>query len=129
MAETGDDQRQADREARARARLLDAGAARLPRPPWLYRGQPPAAGDLIRFALWPGRTGELVDEGDVTAALALLPAARAEVDQMEAALLFTARAGGLSWSRISQAMGLGSPQAAQQRYDRVTGRVEHRGSP
>jgi hypothetical protein len=128
MTETGDDQRQADREARARTRLLDAGAARLPRPPWLHRSQPPAAGDLIRFALWPGRAGEVAEE-DVTAALALLPAARAEVDQMEAALLFTARAGGLSWSRISQAMGLGSPQAAQQRYDRVTGRVEHRGSP
>ena len=128
MAETGDDQRQAGREARARARLLDAGAARLPRPPWLHRGQPAAAGDLIRFALWPGRTGQVAEE-DVTAALTLLPAARAEVDQMEAALLFTARAGGLSWSRISLAMGLGSPQAAQQRYDRVSGRVEHRGSP
>ena len=45
------------------------------------------------------------------------------VDQTEAALLFTARAHGLSWSQISQAMGLGSPQAAQQRFGRVAGRT------
>ncbi len=61
------------------------------------------------------------------AALTLLPAARAEVDQVEAALLFTARTQGMSWPRISRAMGLGSAQAAQQRFDRVTDRVENRG--
>jgi hypothetical protein len=64
----------------------------------------------------------------VLAALALLTAARAELDQTEAALLFTARAHGLSWPRISRAMGLGSPQAAQQRFDRVTGRAQGPGS-
>ena len=62
------------------------------------------------------------------AALALLPAARAEADQVEAALLFTARARGLSWARISQAIGLGSPQAAQQRFGRVTSRAPNGGS-
>ena len=62
------------------------------------------------------------------AALTLLAAARAEVDQTEAAVLFTARAQGLSWSQISQAMGLGSPQAAQQRFGRVTGRAGQRES-
>ena len=60
------------------------------------------------------------------AALALLPAARAETDQIEAALLLTARSSGLPWPRISRAMGLSSAQAAQQRAERVTGRVEHR---
>jgi hypothetical protein len=54
-----------------------------------------------------------------TAALRLLPAARAEVDQVETALLLTARAEGMTWARIASAMGLGSAQAAQQRYDRV----------
>ena len=118
------DQEQAAREADARQRLLGAGAAALPRMPWLARRQPPAAADLIQFALWRGDPcGAGAD--DLLAALTLLPAARAEVDQTEAALLFTARAHGLSWSRISQAMGLGSPQAAQQRFGRIAGRTRY----
>jgi hypothetical protein len=106
--------------------LLAAGAAALPRAPWLHCGQPPSAVDLIRFAVWRAGTGHL-DEADLLAALTLLPASRAEVDQAEAALLFTGRARGLSWPRISRAMGLGTAQAAQQRFDRVTGRAGNRG--
>jgi glutathione S-transferase len=119
------DEEQAGREAEARRRLVAAGAGELPRPPWLVGAQPPAAADLIQFALWRARSEE-VGEGDLLAALALLPAARAEVDQFEAAVLFLARARGLSWPQISRAMGLGSAQAAQQRYDRVSGRVDNR---
>jgi hypothetical protein len=136
------DQAQAAREADARAHLLRAGASALPPPPWLHEQQPPAAADLIRFALWranagghnanAGGIGEEnaggIGQEGVLAALALLTAARAELDQTEAALLFTARAHGLSWPRISRAMGLGSPQAAQQRFDRVTGRAQGPGS-
>ncbi len=118
---------QAACEAAARKELLAAGAASLPRAPWLAGGQPPAAADLIRFALWRSQHAGPGDDG-LLAALALLPAARAEVDQIEAALLFTARAQGLSWARISQAMGLGSPQAAQQRFGRITGRARNPGS-
>jgi hypothetical protein len=135
------DQVQAAREADARGAdarglLLEAGAARLPRPPWVHGQQPPAATDLIRFAVWranaggpaanagsPAANAGIGDEG-VLAALSLLAAARAELDQSEAALLFTARSHGLSWPRISRAMGLGSPQAAQQRFDRVSGRAQ-----
>jgi len=117
------DQRQAGREADARRRLLAAGAAGLPRPPWLHQRQPPSAMDLVQFAVWRAGDG---DEEDLLAALTLLPAARAEVDQTEAALLLTARAHGLPWSRISRALGLGSAQAAQQRFGRVTGRVGDR---
>jgi hypothetical protein len=126
MAAADPDHGQAAREAVARAQLLAAGAARLPRPPWLHGSQPPSAVDLIRFALWRADAGDL-DEAELLAALTLLPAGRAEVDQAEAALLFMARAHGLSWLRISRAIGLGSPQAAQQRSDRVTGRVGNRG--
>jgi hypothetical protein len=136
------DQAQAAREADARAHLLRAGASALPPPPWLHEQQPPAAADLIRFALWRANAGGHNANADgigeenaggigqegVLAALALLTAARAELDQTEAALLFTARAHGLSWPRISRAMGLGSPQAAQQRFDRVTGRAQGPGS-
>ena len=136
-----EDQVQAAREADARGLLLEAGAARLPRPPWAHGQQPPAATDLIRFAVWranaggpaanagspAANTGGIGEEG-VLAALSLLAAARAELDQSEAALLFTARSHGLSWPRISRAMGLGSPQAAQQRFGRVTGRAASPGS-
>lgn len=116
---------QAAREADARTRLLGAGASSLPRAPWLHKGQPPSAVDLIHFALWRDNTGD-IDEADLLAALTLLPAARAEMDQVEAAALFAARSRGLSWPRISRAMGLASAQAAQQRFDRVSGRVENR---
>jgi len=127
MAEADPDQGQAAREADARTQLLAAGASALPRAPWLHGSQPPSAVDLIRFAVWRAGTGDPGEE-ELLAALALLPAARAEVDQAEAALLFTARAHGLSWPRISRAMGLGSAQAAQQRFGRVTGRAGSLGS-
>jgi hypothetical protein len=127
MAAADSDQGQAAREAAARARLLAAGAAALPRPPWLHDRQPLAAADLIRFAVWRAGPGDLTEQ-ELLAALTLLPAARAELDQAEAALLFTARAYGLSWPRISRAMGLGSAQAAQQRFDRVTGRAGRQGN-
>ena len=129
MAEHDADQDRAAREAAARQRLLGAGAAALPRMPWCAQQQPPGAAELIQFALWHSQPGPGGSVGggadDLLAALTLLPAARAEVDQTEAALLFTARSHGLSWSQISQAMGLGSPQAAQQRFGRVTGRTGH----
>jgi hypothetical protein len=116
------DQGQAAREAGARQRLLEAGGASLPRAPWRAGPQPPSAADLIQFTLWRSQADGAGD-GELLAALALLPAARAEADQVEAALLFTARARGLSWARISQAIGLGSPQAAQQRFGRITSRA------
>ncbi|SHN67303.1 hypothetical protein SAMN05660350_01506 [Geodermatophilus obscurus] len=121
-----DDHGQAAAESAARTRLLSAGGADLPRAPWLRGGQPPSAVDLVHLALWRARSGSADDE-DLLAALALLPAARAELDQLEAALLFAARSHGLPWRQVSQGMGLASPQAAQQRFDRVTGRVDARG--
>lgn len=125
MEDTDADRVRAAREADARTRLLDAGASALPRAPWLHRSQQPSAVDLIHFAIWRAGNGD-IDETALLAALTLLPAARAEIDQVEAAALFTARSRGLSWPRISRAMGLASAQAAQQRFDRVTGRVESR---
>lgn len=115
----------ADRERDARDRLLAAGASDLPRAPWLHRSQPPSAVDLVRFAVWQAQSGDETDD-DVEAALALLPATRAEVQHLETAALFTARARGMSWARIARAMGLGSAQAAQQRFDRLSGRVASR---
>lgn len=119
------DQERAAREHGAQQLLLDAGASSLPRAPWLHRPQPPSSVDLVRFAVWRGQAGKITEE-EAQAALTLLPAARAEVEQLETALLFTARAQGLSWGRVSRAMGLGSAQAALQRFDRLMGRVESR---
>jgi hypothetical protein len=118
---TDADREQAARQEDGRKRLLAAGGDVIPRAPWLHAAQPPAAVDLIQFATWQARISRPSDE-DLLAALALLPAARAEVDQLEVALLSAARSRGFSWSRISLALGLRSPQAAQQRLGRVAGR-------
>jgi hypothetical protein len=124
----GRDHEQADREADARRRLLEAGAADLPRAPWLASGQPPAAAELIRFATWRAARGEM-GRDDLLAALTLVDPARAEADQAEAALLFLARGHGLTWAQISRALGLRSPQAAQQRFGRVADRATEGGTP
>lgn len=64
-----------------------------------------------------------VDEADLLAALALFPHLRAEIDTMEAGLFHLARTRGLTWQAIGQGLGLGSAQAAKQRYDRLTART------
>jgi hypothetical protein len=62
---------------------------------------------------------EPVDAADLTAALTLMPSARAELDQLEASLLKIARAQGMTWQELAFGLGLGSAQAARQRYDRL----------
>ena len=118
-----DDRAQAAREASARRVLTESGAGELPRPPWLHRSQPPSSADLVHYTIW--RDEASADE--VLAALTLLPAMRAEAEQLETAVVFTARSKGLSWGRIARAMGLGSAQAAVQRFERLNGRAEARG--
>ncbi len=116
------DQERAAREHGARQCLLDAGAALLPRAPWLHPAQPPSSTDLVRFAVWRSQTGSITEE-EVGAALTLMPAARAEMEQLETGMLFVARSQGWSWGRIARGMGLRSAQAAVQRFDRLAGRV------
>jgi hypothetical protein len=112
-------------EHTAQARLTERGGAMLPRLPWLDPSQPHDAHTLIRQALWRANTDrealELPD--DLLAAIALLAAARAELDQLEAGLLFVARAEGLTWNQIAGPLGLRTAQAAQQRHERVLGRL------
>ena len=115
------DRAQADRERRAQAQLtrLANGVAEIAPRPWRPAPIPPSAIDLAHFALW--RSGEL-ERDDLLQALVLLPAARAEVEGLEAGLLFTARSAGLTWAQMAQAMGFRSPQACQQHYTRLTAR-------
>ncbi|MDX6258477.1 MAG: hypothetical protein QOH84_165 [Kribbellaceae bacterium] len=126
----GSDQDQAERERGAREVLLAAGADQLGRRPWQVGKMPPTAVDLLQFFLWRSGSAEFGAGADadqemtnaVVAALQLLPAARAEIDQLETGLLFAARGLGLTWAQMAAALGLNSPQACQQRLDRLTTR-------
>jgi hypothetical protein len=62
---------------------------------------------------------DAVDAADLTAALTLMPVVRAEVDQLEASLLMIARGQGMTWRQLAFGLGLGSAQAARQRYERL----------
>ncbi|MGW5681950.1 DNA-binding protein [Nonomuraea sp. NPDC003754] len=64
-----------------------------------------------------------VDHADITAALTLIPLARGEMDELEAGLLQMARGRGMTWPEIAFGLGLGTPQAARQRYERLVGRT------
>lgn len=146
----------ADRERAAQEHLLASGATDLTARPWRPAPAPPSAVDLAQFALWRSNRHASVYSGDVESAdvesadggsvtggpsgsdstvantgallsaLTLLPAARAEVEGLEAGLLFTARSAGLTWAQIADAMGFRSPQACQQHFMRLSGRVGER---
>ncbi|MEV4616542.1 DNA-binding protein [Kitasatospora sp. NPDC049258] len=64
-----------------------------------------------------------VDRTDIVAALTLLPQARAELDELEEALITMARGRGFTWQEIAFGLGLGTPQAARQRHERLAGRT------
>ncbi|MEV8511670.1 DNA-binding protein [Dactylosporangium sp. NPDC051484] len=121
-----DDQSAGAVEQWARDRLTARGGKDLPRLPWLADIQPHDAFTLIRQALWRANTDrealELPD--DLLAAITLLAAARAELDQLEAGLLFVARAEGLTWAQVARPLGLRTAQAAQQRHERVLARLD-----
>lgn len=116
-----DDQAQARREHDARRLLLERGADQLARRPWQHGRMPPSAVDLIQFVLWQS-TEEQAERDTALAGLRLLAAARAELEQLETGLMFTARGLGLTWAEMARALGLNSPQACQQRLDRLAAR-------
>ncbi|MFK8850906.1 DNA-binding protein [Streptomyces sp. Ac-502] len=68
-----------------------------------------------------------VDRADITAALSLLPLVRGELDELEAGLLRMARGRGMTWPEVAFGLGLGTPQAARQRYERLADRVRATG--
>lgn len=115
----GSEHAQAAREREAQERLRALGADTLAPRPWRPAPAPPTAVDLTQLALW--RAAELGTD-DLLSALALLPAARAEIEGVETGLLFEARAAGLTWAQIAEATGFRSPQACQQHFTRLTAR-------
>ncbi|MFI8194298.1 DNA-binding protein [Streptomyces sp. NPDC085946] len=64
-----------------------------------------------------------VDHADITAALSLVPLARGELDELETGLLQMARGRGMTWHEVAFGLGLGTPQAARQRYERLAART------
>ena len=109
----------------ARETLLGAGAQNLPRPPWSHPNLPPDDVTLLRFAHWRASAASL-EPTEIGAALRLIDSARAELEGLESALLFIARADGLTWAEIAEPLGVRSPQAAQQRFHRVSSRSDGR---
>lgn len=119
MEAAADDSLQLDRERKAQQRLLDIGGYSLGHPPWRPPTLPPSAVDLVQFAV--SQSGSLSPE-DLLESLTLMPAARSEIDGVEAGLLFSARSAGLTWAQIATAMGFRSPQACQQHFNRLSSR-------
>lgn len=113
------DQARAQHQQQAQERLQELAGGVLPTPPWRPAPAPPSAIDLTHFAL--SQQANLTTD-DLCSALALLPAARDEIDGLETGLLFTARSAGLTWAQIADAMGFNSPQACQQHFHRLTSR-------
>ena len=78
---------------------------------------------LLSGAAEPESGEPEVDQDDITAALSLIPQARGEMDALEASLLQMARGRGLTWQEIAFGLGLGTPQAARQRFERLANRT------
>ncbi|AOR36464.1 DNA-binding protein [Streptomyces fodineus] len=78
---------------------------------------------LLSGAALPDDGEPEVDDADITAALSLVPLVRTELDELEASLLQMARGRGMTWPDIAFGLGLGTPQAARQRYERLASRT------
>jgi hypothetical protein len=82
---------------------------------------------LLSGAARPADGEPEVDQADITAALSLVPLVRGEMDELEAGLLQMARGRGMTWQEIAFGLGLGTPQAARQRYERLASRAPTEG--
>jgi hypothetical protein len=128
---TADDQAaRARREFAALIRLTERHAAGADRSRWREQEIPLDPLRAVRRTALVAVGTERCDEGepdvdlaDVAAALTLVEHARADLDAYESGLLQVARAGGLTWQQMAVALGVGSPQAARQRYERLTRRA------
>lgn len=65
-----------------------------------------------------------VTAGDLGAALSLFEDLRHQVDRLESQVVMEARRRGMDWREIAGHQGLNSSQAASQRHQRLTTRLE-----
>ncbi|HJC61584.1 MAG TPA: hypothetical protein H9755_14835 [Candidatus Dietzia intestinigallinarum] len=108
----------------ARRQLLDAGADQLARHPWQPSWAPPDDVTLLRFAVRHANAAAgHASHDEIRAALTLIDTAREDLDALESALILIARAEGLTWPDIARGLRVRTPQAAQQRFRRVSERV------
>jgi len=92
----------------------------------------PAPHEVVRLvvgiasgSIVPEPDEQEVDDNDVVAALTLMLSVRADVESTELALLKIARTRGMTWQDIAFSLGLNTPQAAKQRYERLETRIEN----
>lgn len=85
------------------------------------RAQAPQPGELIQRVIAAAASGRpAADDADILSALALVATDRWATESREVNLITLARQRQLTWREIAQHLGLGSEQAAQQRYDRLS---------
>jgi hypothetical protein len=65
-----------------------------------------------------------VSTEELGAALSLFEQIRTQVDRLETQIVIEARRRGMDWKQIAPHQGLGSSQAASQRYQRLMTRLE-----
>lgn len=65
-----------------------------------------------------------VSADDVGAALSLFEGLRLQLDHLESSVVMEARRRGMDWREIARHQGLNSSQAASQRHQRLTTRLE-----
>ncbi|MEU3141497.1 DNA-binding protein [Nocardiopsis alba] len=119
------------RAYKALFRITERHATGTDRARWEERRMPMAPHDAVRRiadlaagSALPDEGAPAVDQADLTAALTLVPLARAEFDQMESGLLTMARGREMTWQEIAFGLGLGTAQAARQRHERLQARGE-----
>jgi hypothetical protein len=126
------DEREQKRRADAARHHIDAAAeeGRLPENGNGWHPTAEAKADIDRIGrvmrstvVGPGPGLSDIAPDDITAALQLIGSARVSLDRLESNVMAIARQQWMSWRVIAEALGLQSPQAAAQRWERLTGTV------
>ncbi|MEW9555841.1 hypothetical protein [Nonomuraea sp. NPDC050783] len=117
----------------ARTRLLDRfGTGDRPRPQDPAAPPVPAT-ELVRLVLEaahdPGDGAPEVGPEDLADALQMIVPIRRSIDSMEYQAVAAARRAGLTWRQVADALALESPQAAQQRFQRLAVRLDQTAGP
>lgn len=126
------DERERKRQMDAARRHIDAGVAdgRLPETGDGWQPAAQAKADIDRIGRvmrstvsGPGPGLADIPPEDIIAALQLIGPARESLDRLESTVMASARQQWMSWRVIAEPLGLQSPQAAAQRWERLTGTV------
>lgn len=127
MAHDADDAEDVHSTARSRLAALAADAAGDGAPAHRVAQDASLLGRLLT-ATDHRRTGNDaapdVTAADIGAALSLVDSLRHQLDRLESQVVMEARRQGMDWRQIAHHQGLNSSQAASQRHQRLTTRLE-----